>query len=73
MAHAVKLSNELVKDAKDHAKIMHRSTTAQIEHWAKIGKALEENPDISFDFLKNVLIGIKQIDENNLEEFKFSK
>jgi hypothetical protein len=37
----VKLSDELVKQARDEAKAADRSITAQIEHWAKLGRQVE--------------------------------
>lgn len=37
----VKLSGELVEEARNSAKLFHRSLTAQIEHWAAIGRAIE--------------------------------
>lgn len=41
MATALKLSTELVDSARTPAALWHRSTTAQIEYWARIGRALE--------------------------------
>ncbi len=37
----VKLSGELVEEARHSAKLFHRSLTSQIEHWATLGRALE--------------------------------
>jgi hypothetical protein len=37
----VKLSDELVKVARKEAAAAERSITAQIEHWAKIGRSVE--------------------------------
>lgn len=37
----VKLSGELVEEARHYAKLFHRSLTSQIEHWAALGRALE--------------------------------
>jgi hypothetical protein len=41
MGMPVKLSDELVREARDEARIVNRSITGQIEHWAKLGKAVE--------------------------------
>jgi hypothetical protein len=41
MALPVKMSDRLVRLARQEAKDAHRSTTAQIEHWATLGRALE--------------------------------
>lgn len=37
----VKLSGELVEEARSSAKLFNRSMTGQIEHWAAIGRAIE--------------------------------
>ena len=37
----VKLSGELVEEARSSAKLFNRSLTGQIEHWAAIGRAIE--------------------------------
>jgi len=47
----VKLSDELVSKARINAKVYHRSVPMQIEYWAMIGRALEENPGMTFDKL----------------------
>ena len=42
MAVAMKISDELVNDAKPYAAAEHRSVPKQIEYWARIGKAVTE-------------------------------
>jgi len=37
----VKLSKELVEEARESAKLFHRSLTGQIEHWATLGRVIE--------------------------------
>ena len=71
MSIAVRISNNLINDAKLHSKIDHRSITGQIEHWAQIGKIVEENPDMSFHLIKDILIGLEQLDSNQGIEYKF--
>ena len=41
MGMPVKLSDELVQSARAEAVVSDRSITAQIEHWAKLGRAVE--------------------------------
>jgi uncharacterized protein YozE (UPF0346 family) len=43
----IQLSDSLLEAAQTAAKTMHRSTPKQIEHWALLGKAVEETQDIS--------------------------
>ncbi len=41
MSQPVKLSDELVLDARLTAEVAERSIAGQIEHWAQLGRALE--------------------------------
>src|SRR2546429_9804861 len=41
MPAPVKISDRLLERAKAEAKGAHRSVTAQIEHWATLGRAVE--------------------------------
>lgn len=52
----INLSDDLVEKAKHYASVYSRSTPKQIEYWAKIGKACEDNPDLPFDFIKGILL-----------------
>ncbi len=58
MATAVRISEGLISEARKYSKIEHRSLTGQIEHWARIGKCAEENPDLTYDLIKEILINI---------------
>lgn len=65
MSRAVKLSDELFQKAFLHSKIMHRSTAGQIEYWARIGQIAEENSDLSYSFIRDILFSIEE-EKNNL-------
>lgn len=71
MPHAVKLSDNLVEQARVFAKIMHRSTAGQIEYWSQIGKIAEENPDLSFDFIQDILISLEEIKLGHTTPYHF--
>ena len=71
MAMAVRISEELAGEAKKFSKIEHRSLTGQIEHWARIGKCSEENPDLTYNLIKEILIGIEELDQNEKTEYLF--
>jgi hypothetical protein len=71
MATAVRVSGELVKEAKIYSKVDKRSLTGQIEHWARIGKCAEENPDLTYNAIKDILIGVAELDQEELSEYKF--
>ncbi|MBY0354092.1 ParD-like family protein [Candidatus Babeliales bacterium] len=73
MATAVKLSESIVSEAKTISKALNRSLAGQIEHWAKIGKIAEENPDLTYEFIKNILIAQQEAKSENLEPYLFDK
>ena len=52
----VKLSESLFEQAKVYGAIEHRSVPKQIEYWSKIGKITQENPDIRFALIREILI-----------------
>ncbi|HAK89205.1 MAG: hypothetical protein A2077_02160 [Nitrospirae bacterium GWC2_46_6] len=71
MATAVRISEKLVDDAKRYSRIDHRSVTGQIEHWAQIGKCAEENPDLTYSLIKEILIGLQELEQGEKSEYKF--
>ena len=71
MATAVRISENLLVDARKYSKVDHRSITGQIEHWARIGKCVEENPDVTYDLIKEILIGIQELDQGEKTEYTF--
>lgn len=54
MSMPVKLSTELVLAAREEAKVSDRSITAQIEHWATLGRAAERR--LSFDEARSLKV-----------------
>jgi hypothetical protein len=71
MATAVRISDKLVDEAKRFGRIDHRSLAGQIEHWARMGKCAEENSDLPYSLIKEILIGLDELDENEKTEYKF--
>ena len=71
MATAVRISEELVQEARKYSRVDHRSITGQIEHWARIGKCAEENPDLTYGLIKDILIGIDELDQGESTEYSF--
>jgi ParD-like antitoxin of type II bacterial toxin-antitoxin system len=56
MSINVKLTESLVAQARRYAVIHHRSVPKQIEYWSQIGKIAEENPDLPFSMIRDILI-----------------
>ncbi len=73
MATAVKLSETIVSEAKIISKALNRSIAGQIEHWANIGKIAEENPDLTYEFIKSLLIAQQEAKSSHLESYMFNE
>ncbi len=55
MATNVKFKDEFVIKARQVAKAEHRSVPSQIEFYFKIALIAEQNPDLSFKLIKEIL------------------
>jgi hypothetical protein len=71
MTTAVRVSEKLVREAKRVAAVDNRSVTGQIEYWAKIGKCAEENPDLTYGLIKEILIGLEELAQGECSEYEF--
>jgi hypothetical protein len=71
MATAVRITEELLNEAKKTSKVDHRSITGQIEHWARIGKCAEENPDLTYSLIKEILVGMAELEAGEKTEYRF--
>ncbi|HAX91816.1 MAG TPA: hypothetical protein DCY07_06375 [Rhodospirillaceae bacterium] len=71
MAIAIKISDELVSEARRYAEVYSRSVPKQIEYWSRIGKIAEENPDLSFDFIKDIMIAQQEAREDDVTPYRF--
>jgi hypothetical protein len=63
MSTAIKISKEIADEAKISAKVSRRSMAGQVEYWAFIGKIAEDNPDLSYLVIKDILLGRQQLKE----------
>lgn len=71
MATAVRISEELASQAKMFGRVDHRSLTGQIEHWARIGKQAELNPDLPYSLIKEIMIGLDELEQGQKTEYTF--
>ena len=71
MTTAVRISDKLVREARLVSAVDNRSVTGQIEHWAKIGKCSEENPELTYELIRGILIGVEELEQGNYSEYEF--
>jgi hypothetical protein len=71
MSSTVKLSDELVDEARRHAHAMSRSLARQIEHWSRIGRIAEANPDLPYAMIQDILLSQEELGDGAVVEYEF--
>lgn len=71
MSMAIKLSDELISEAKRYGLVYSRSTPKQIEYWSQIGKIAEENPDLSYNFIRDILLAEAELKDGEVTAYEF--
>ncbi len=64
----IRIDHELYAAAAAVARLMSRSATQQIAHWARIGRELEASSEVSTERVAQVLRGASDYDELTAEE-----
>lgn len=68
---SIRLDQELLQRATIMGKALNRTTPKQIEHWAKIGEIMEDNPDLSYEFVRQAIIAKAEKEAGKLEAYDF--
>jgi len=71
MSTGIRISDKLAEEARKYSAVEHRSITGQIEYWAMLGKSIEENPDLTFNLIKDILIGLEDLKQGEKSEYEF--
>ena len=69
--NSIRLDKELIEKAAIMAKALNRTPPKQIEHWAKIGQMMEDNPDLPYEFVKQAIIAQAERDASKLTDYDF--
>ena len=72
MFKRVPLSPDLVQAAQVSAQQNQRTIAEQIEFWVRLGRAAEENPDLSSQMLVDLLVGIEDIKQGNIRAYNLN-
>lgn len=73
MATTIKLSDDLIAEARRYGNVYSRSAPKQIEYWSRIGKIAEENPDLSYAFIKELLFAKQEQADNEVMPYEFDQ
>ena len=68
---SIRLDQYLIEKATIMAKELNRTPPKQIEHWAKIGEIMEDNPDLPYEFVKQAIIAKAELEAGKLESYDF--
>ena len=68
---SIRIDQTLFEKASIMAQVSSRSIPKQIEHWAKIGEIMEDNPELSYGFVKQAMIAKAEKDAGKLEPYEF--
>jgi hypothetical protein len=68
---SIRLDGTLIGKAKTIGKALSRSPAKQIEHWAKIGRMMEDNPELPYEFVKDAVIAKAEKEAGELEGYCF--
>ncbi len=60
---SVKLSGDFVDQARKEAEVVHRSVGAQVEYWARLGRAVENTPGFGIDRVRQALEGQLKLED----------
>jgi len=70
-SRAVRLSEDTISQAHKYAAVFSRSVSNQIEHWTKIGRIAEENPDLPYNFIKDILLSTEEMKSEKPVPYEF--
>jgi hypothetical protein len=71
--NVIRIDTELFNKAKTIAKVEHRSVPKQIEYWAKIGRIAIKNPDLSYEMIHDILLGLAEAENGETEDYSFGR
>lgn len=64
MSVSVRIKEDLYNDAKVYANAEIRTTSGQIEYWARLGRAVLDNPDLPVEMIEKLLIAKNEPNED---------
>jgi len=67
----IRLEQNLIDKATFMARALNRTPPKQIEHWAKIGEIMEDNPDLPYEFVRQAIIAKAEREAGKLESYDF--
>ena len=71
MTHAVRVSEDLFVKAQVRAQAVHRSIAGPIEYWSQLGRIAEDNQDLPFSMIHDILVGLQEMKNGHVSLYQF--
>jgi len=68
---AITIPDTLAKVAQQQATVSQRTLSQQIVYWTNFGKLAEDNPELPFAFLQEVLLAREEAKAGEVEPYEF--
>lgn len=68
---AVKIDSDILAQAKAYGEAESRSASKQVEYWLKIGKIAQDNPDLNYADITEILLGMAQVKAGMTTPYQF--
>lgn len=68
MAQSIKISDKEMDLLRKEASLSSRSIAGQVEHWLRIGRAIENSSAFTYQHIRDALSGITSPDQLTAEE-----
>lgn len=65
---SIRISESLTTASKSESRLMHRSQASQVEHWARIGRAIEHSGQFNYNRIARALRGDLPVDDLSIYE-----
>ncbi|MEL6539506.1 MAG: hypothetical protein AAFP93_01910 [Bacteroidota bacterium] len=72
MNAAARLPETMVMNARTSSRTMKRSAPRQIEYWDRAGKIAEDNPDLPYSFIRDILSSQEEVAAGQLAPYQFA-
>ena len=69
--NSIRLDQNLIKKATIIANAINRKSSKQIEHRKKMGEIMEDNPDLTYEFVKQAIIAKAEREAGKMDPYNF--
>ena len=71
MTTIIELSDDLAKAAKCYGEVCSRTVSEQSEYWSQVGKIAEENPDLCYNSIRDIVLTKTELEDGETSIYEF--